>query len=427
MWGGIEATIHRLGDTFYEQMERNGHKHRLSDLDLLVETGIKRFRYPVLMEQLAPKTLYDIDFSWTDARLPYLRSKGVNIIAGLLHHGSGSRYTSLDDEDFADNVAKYAKAVAQKYEWIDAYTPVNEPLTTARFSGLYGVWYPHAHDNKLFVKMLLNECKATVLAMREIRKVNPEAKLIQTEDIGRTQALQPNLKYQAYFENARRFLTFDLLTGRMNPDHPLWYYLVCQVDDSELFWFADNPMPPDVLGVNYYVTSERALDSRIELYPENMHGGNDREPYVDVELVRIGEMLGYYDILKTVWNRYKIPVAITEAHVDSTQEDKCRWLDRAWRDCLKLQKEGVDVRALTTWAVFGSFDWNSLLRNFNNYYEDGIFDVSDGTPKKTLLFEMVRSLSTTGKFNHRCLKEQGWWEREDRLTYPVHHPQYEQL
>ena len=27
---------------------------------------------------------------------------------------------------------------------ITNYTPVNEPLTTARFSGLYGAWYPHS-------------------------------------------------------------------------------------------------------------------------------------------------------------------------------------------------------------------------------------------------------------------------------------------
>ena len=60
-----------------------------------------------------------------------------------MHHGSGPAYTDLKDPDFPNKLAKYAKAVAKKFPWLEYYTPVNEPLTTARFSGLYGLWYPH--------------------------------------------------------------------------------------------------------------------------------------------------------------------------------------------------------------------------------------------------------------------------------------------
>ena len=44
------------------------------------------------------------------------------------------------------------------------WTPVNEPLTTARFSALYGIWYPHGHSDREFVQCLLTEVRATVLA-----------------------------------------------------------------------------------------------------------------------------------------------------------------------------------------------------------------------------------------------------------------------
>ena len=47
------------------------------------------------------------------------------------------------------------RAVAERYPWVEHYTPVNEPLTTARFSGLYGHWYPHARDDGAFLRALL--------------------------------------------------------------------------------------------------------------------------------------------------------------------------------------------------------------------------------------------------------------------------------
>src|SRR4029079_18828737 len=92
--------------------------------------------------------------------------------------------TAVRDPSFAMRLADYARAVAERYPWVTAYTPVNEPLTTARFSGLYGLWYPHLRSDLDFLRALLTECRATVLAMRAIREVVPGARLVQTEDLG---------------------------------------------------------------------------------------------------------------------------------------------------------------------------------------------------------------------------------------------------
>ena len=35
-----------------------------------------------------------------------------------------------------------AVAVAERDPWVEGWTPINEPLTAARFSALYGLWYP---------------------------------------------------------------------------------------------------------------------------------------------------------------------------------------------------------------------------------------------------------------------------------------------
>ena len=186
LWGGVECTLNRVGDAFYDQIEWSGHAQRIDDLDLFAGLGIRALRYPILWERVAPRGVADADWAWADARLERLRLLSVEPIVGLLHHGNGPEYTSLLDPAFPELLAEYAGAVARRFPWINSYNPVNEPLTTARFSGLYGHWYPHGHDGLTWARILLTQCRAIVLAMRAIRAVNSDARLIQTEDVGRT-------------------------------------------------------------------------------------------------------------------------------------------------------------------------------------------------------------------------------------------------
>ena len=225
LWGGTECTVNRVGHRYFDQSHWSGHAARLADLHRFAELGITSLRYPVLWERLAPHSLKAIDWEWADARLQRIRALGMTPIVGLLHHGSGPRYTSLVDENFPSLFAQYARAVAERYAWVTEWTPVNEPLTTARFSGLYGLWYPHGRDDRTFVLALLNQVRATVLAMREIRAVNPAARLIQTEDLGRPSGTA-RLRRQVGLERLRRWLGWDLLTGRVDRHHPLYRFLV---------------------------------------------------------------------------------------------------------------------------------------------------------------------------------------------------------
>jgi dTDP-4-dehydrorhamnose reductase len=117
--------------------------------------------------------------------LTYLNDIGIRPIVGLVHHGSGPPHTSLLDPEFATGLAQFAQAVASRYPGLEYYTPVNEPLTTARFSGLYGHWYPHAQDDRSFIRALINQCRGVALSMEAIRRINPAAKLVQTEDLGK--------------------------------------------------------------------------------------------------------------------------------------------------------------------------------------------------------------------------------------------------
>ncbi|MCJ8211638.1 sugar nucleotide-binding protein [Mucilaginibacter sp. RS28] len=420
IWGGLECTCNRVNDDYFDQLEYNGHYEREDDLKLISELGIKKLRYPILWEKHMPEPGRLIDWSATAKRLDKLRETGVEPIAGLVHHGSGPAWVHMAEESFATGLAAYAREVAERFPWIEYYTPVNEPLTTARFCGLYGIWHPHHKDVLEFARILLNECKATVLAMQAIREINPNAKLVQTDDLGKTHST-PLLAYQAQHENVRRWLTFDLLSGRVHHDHGMWHFLThIGIPSADLQFFLDNVCKPDIIGINHYLTSERYLDERLENYPVHTYGGNGRHQYADVEAVRVGHAKpeGLYGLLKEVFNRYgDVKVAVTEVHLHCTREEQMRWLDEIWHDTNQLREEGYQLEAITAWAVLGSHGWNKLLTKPNGDYETGVFDLRSGYARKTILGHMLQQYSAGKNFHHPVLDVHGWWKRPVRAIY----------
>jgi len=420
VWGGIESTVNRVGDQYFDQLEWGGHATRVGDLDLIAALGIRALRYPILWERTAPNSVADADWTWPDERLNRLHALGIRPIVGLVHHGSGPPHTNLLDPTFPDRLAEYASAVAARYPWVMDYTPVNEPLTTARFSGLYGHWYPHGHDAGTFSRILLNECRAVVLAMRAIRQVNPAARLIQTDDLGKTFSTGL-LQYQADFENERRWLTYDLLCGRIGPGHRMWDDLRYNgIEEAEIAWFSENTCPPDIIGINYYITSERFLDENLSIYPTWTHGGNGQDRYADVEAVRVRRkgIAGPDELLFDAWDRYKRPIAITEAHLGGEPEEQVRWLKELWDTAQHLWHIGVDLRAVTVWSLLGAHNWHNLVTRDDRAYEPGIFDVRATPPQPTILAPIVRGMATGEPFDHPALATPGWWRRPERLLYP---------
>ncbi|HEU4622831.1 MAG TPA: family 1 glycosylhydrolase [Burkholderiaceae bacterium] len=448
LWIGPEPTVNRVGDRYFDQLEATGFAHRLDDIDRLASLGAERVRFPVLWERAAPHGGEAFDWRWTDSRLKRLRECGLKPIAGLVHHGSGPSDTSLLDPRFPEKLARYARAVAERYPWIDAWTPINEPLTTARFAGLYGIWHPHGNDERAFLRVLMNELRATVLAMRAVRDIIPHAQLVQTDDLGHVESTPP-LRYQADFENARRWLGYDALCGLVDDHHPLRKHLRASgITQAELQAFVDEPCPPDIVGINTYATSERFLDHRLDRYSKELHGGNGQHAYADIEKVRVmGRSIGGFEArLREAWQRYQRPVAITEAHLGCTREEQMRWLLEAWRAAERVAKEGADVRAVTVWSAFGAHSWNCLLTR-PGHYESGVWDVrgpdasttsaeafehsvrrrqqpsheiARATPRETALATLARQLARGEKPNHPVLTGCGWWRRHDRLHHPAH-------
>ena len=421
LWGGLECSVVRIGNEWRDQVQETGHHDRAdADLDLLHGLGLRTLRYPVLWERCAAGHRTAVGWDWHVARLRRMAARGMEPILGLLHHGAGPDGVDLLHPGLAEGLAAHAAAAADRFPHVTWWTPVNEPLTTARFACLYAFWHPHLRDEDAFLRAVVNQCHAALLAVRAIRARIPGARFVHTEDTGRSFSTRA-VRRQAVYENSRRWLSLDLLCGDLGASHPWRGRLErAGVTPRVLDELATGEARPDLVGINHYVTSNRFLDHRQHLYPLHLRHPDPVDGYVDTEAARVDlspEAAGWAARLREVWARYRLPVAVTEAHLGCTDpHEQLRWLMQAWDAAQLVRSEGVDIRAVTAWALFGLMDWDSMLRHNAGRYEPGVFDASQPRPRPTLLAEAVRQLARDGQFTHPALDGPGWWERDDRVS-----------
>jgi dTDP-4-dehydrorhamnose reductase len=122
-------------------------------------------------------------------------------------------------------------------------------------------------------------------------------------------------------------------------------------------------------------------------------------------------------LLKEAWERYHLPIAVTEVHLHCTREEQMRWLHMLWNDANRLADDGVDIQAITAWALLGSFGWNRLLTEANGYYEPGVFDLNNNNLRLTALAHMITAYNADQEFIHPILATNGWWQHKCRVIY----------
>ncbi len=406
LWASPEPTFARIdANTVRDQSAETGLDVRAGDAERIAALGVTASRVPVLWERVSPIDPHERDFTEPARRLDALRAAGIEPIVTLLHHGSGPQYTDLLDPAFPLWFAEYAEATAREFPWVRRWTPINEPLTTARFATLYGVWYPNMRDDRGFGRAMVNQTLAQQAAMRRIRRVIPDAEFVMTEDLQRYAAGDAGVADYVAFLRERVYLSVELVAGRVGVDHPLEAFLTerCGVNALELTMMQRDAAVPDLVAFNHYPHSERYLFTRDD-------GAGD----VPAVYVAGESAPSVAPLLRAAAERLRLPLAIGEVHVHAPAAERVRWLAQHVNDVQTLRADGIDVRALGAWAAFGMIDWHSLLRDRARVAEDGIYSFAgpNGTPQPTLVAAALRELTATGSINDAGVR--GWWERPER-------------
>lgn len=343
---GIDSSAPLIRGMRHDQMELVGHYARWDeDIDLVKDLGTRYLRFgPPVHRAWHGHQRYDWDHA--DAVFGRMRQYNIIPIADLCRLGVPDWVGDFQNPDMPRLFAAYARAFAERYPWVQLYSPVSTIMVTAFASARLGLVNEGLKDDRSFVTALKHLCAACVLAMIEILDVRPDAIFIQSERAAYFHAESPEAIGRAETLNAMRFLALDLIYGHRVESGMYEFLLDNGMTRAEYCWFMETRLARHcILGTDYYPANERRVDA----------AGNRHEA---------GETLGYDDIVSQYHQRYRLPVMHTETSVPQgiSGEASVNWLWKEWANALRVRNNGVPLVGFTWFPLIDQIGWDEAGR-----------------------------------------------------------------
>lgn len=353
LWAtGIENTFvpqTRPGHRALDEYQLMGHyEHWRQDLGLVRDLGLKMVRWGVPWYRIEPFQSGEYDWRWTDQVIPYMvHEMGISPIIDLMHYGCPFWLRrEFASTDYPAAVASYAAAFARRYAGLVRwYTPLNEPIVTALFCGQRGLWPPYLRSESGYVQILLQVIEGIIQTSAALLSVDPEIVLVHVEATGLSRTAREDLHAVAREEQSRTFLAYDLLTGRVTPEHPLFPWLVRNGASPDwLASIASRPVPFSLMGLNFYPqwsTTQLYIDRR------------GRLAYQPVEQ----DGAGFSQLIENYYRRYQLPIMVTETSAKGDESIRARWLEASVAAIRVLRSRNIPVLGYTWFPLFTMIDW----------------------------------------------------------------------
>ncbi len=341
---GIECSYPKIrgGTIRRDLLDECGHYARWrEDLALVRELGLKVLRYglPYYRIHRGPG---DYDWSFADEAMAEIRRLGIVPILDLLHFGVPDWIGDFQNPEFPVLFAEYADAVAARYPWVRHYTPVNEIYVTARASARDGLWNEGLKSDGAFITALKHLCAASILANHNVARRRPDCVVVQSESAEYTHQAKAERDPRVEMDNKLRFLSLDLLYAHPPDADVLLFAMDGGLTREEYAWFMVGEPPGfQVMGNDYYGRNERIL-----LPDGSMCSGED--------------VLGWYNVTREYYDRYRRPVMHTETNAFGDDAAPA-WLWKQWMNVLRMRRDGVPVLGFTWYSLIDQVDWDVEL------------------------------------------------------------------
>jgi beta-glucosidase/6-phospho-beta-glucosidase/beta-galactosidase len=326
------------------------------------ELGIRHLRYALPWHAIEGEP-GRFEWGMADERIGYAKEVGIELLMDVMHFGTPRWLKqAVGDPLFPESLERFAGAMVERYRgMVSTWCPFNEPLVSALFSGDFGFWPPHSRKWRGYMPVLSRIVQGVSRGIAAIRKAQPEATVLLCDAAENYKTRVESLKGEVARRNLRRFLVMDLLTGRVDQYHPLYPWLAAYgMTELDLAWFRANPQVPDVLGLDYYPHSDWQLD---------MHGGAVRQ-------ARAQNPVGFYGVGNAYYNRYGIPLMLTETSIEGQPINREIWLETNIDHIRRLREEGVPVLGLIWWPMLDQVDWDgALLHRVGKIHEVGLWNL----------------------------------------------------
>jgi beta-glucosidase/6-phospho-beta-glucosidase/beta-galactosidase len=326
-----------------------------SDLLLAARAGCTVIRYGIRWHVVNP-TPREWDWSSVDGPMQLMRDLGLEPVVDLFHFGVPAWLgEGVMSPIFPDFQAELARRFARRYPWVRWYTPTNEPYIMSQFGGESAAWYPFRRGEQNFVVAARNVARGLCEAWAEIRREQPDARMLISDTCEYHHALDDGPAAQrAAFLNERRFLLHELYGGRVGEDHRLRSWLVERgMDRGDLDWFREHAASLDIVGLDYYPHSEHQ-------YRSTPDGG-----YVD-ETRPLAIQLGPAELVRQYHARLGRPLVFAETGAPGDDATKIAWLRTLLAAAREVREAGIPLIGITWWGFIDQVDWGHGLRRFHH-------------------------------------------------------------
>ncbi len=349
---GIEDTnigwpLHGSGEPLDEYASTDHYAQWREDFDRIVEVGATTVRYGLPWYRLNPAP-GEWDWEWADEVIRYaVVDLGLDLILDLVHYGTPAWLEgSFTDPGYPAAIAAHAGAIADRYRGlVDKFTPLNEPLVTASFTGARAIWPPYESGDEGWARVIVGVSAGIQSAIKAIRSAQPEAIIAHVEATHVWETEDPELIAHRDVLRLRNFLPTDLVLGRVTPQHPLHAWLLeMGIEPRVLAGFLEPCPTPNLIGVNFY--PELSCRELVAI---------DGRP---VGVAFNGWDAGLRQVTQEFWDRYGIPVFISETGVEGAPDHLSSWIDAAALSAKSMRDDGIDLRGITWWPLFDFVDWS---------------------------------------------------------------------
>ncbi len=310
------------------------HEKRFAEDAAIIAHCAPNYRMSLMWSKLQRAPYAEFDAATVEEYRTFiedLKTRGVNIMMVLHHFTNPLWFAAKGGWEKRGNIAMwvdFAKKVVDIYgQYISYWNTFNEPNVYTSCGWVVGNFPPHKSNLLTAFKVIANMGAAHDIVYDYIKSKYP------TQPIGIS-------------HNTVHFTAENLLGILPAKISDWWFMEHClkpftnKLDFFGLSYYAK--MSHDPAPITYLDTPEklkklgRPHDDMWEYYPEGMKLAIER-----------------------YWNRYKLPVIITESGVCTT-DDAVRV--KAIQDYLKIVHDcmaaGVDIQGYYFWSTFDNFEWD---------------------------------------------------------------------
>ena len=275
------------------------------------------------------------DWSLWDAALAACERAGIEPIVDLCHFGLPDHLAGFCDPTWVEAFVRYFEAFLDRYPLVRWFTPVNEPMTAARFSAQLGVWNDRrASDENYalalsFCTLANLEAHARLVADRSGWSIGAEALSVPVGPVD-----DEMTRHRLALERAAWDLQFGL--------------------------------PLDPLAEPAFADVPDAVRHRIGALATNEHviSGHDLYPISVIDMPNdVEAILDAYERWAIEWHdRYATTFWVAEtSNLGLDVGRQTEWLDAFSARLTRMRADGLPVRGLCWYSRGDQFDWQTAL------------------------------------------------------------------